>query len=301
MEMPRRQIEGPLARLAPLSGLEKCILVGKYDKAYKQWAGDKKCKEFIQCLDQYSPYVSDKKERQLQIILIKALRQSMQIDKEKKSEDDNYKAFDNLIEAMEHFGLKNKEHDKILDEQKKKKEDDRANRLKEKEGRLLEPSIVFKPVPMNYRMGLTRGDVVCIGEAYRIKNALDDFEYLIDIFSPMEIIVRNCLILGVRSDTLVASFDKLKTNKSKYKKGDWRREFHEEKDLPKFLLDDIAIIVGRNPKFDGLVIATRKCFLYKGFWYILCLPDTVVSTTFCRQTLGKVIPMIDNWTILGTR
>jgi hypothetical protein len=93
----------------------------------------------------------------------------------------------------------------------------------------------------------------------------------------------------VRSDLLLLPEDMYK--KRKKKKG-WHKDFEEER----FLLSQFDSMIY---KLTGNKIVLEQVVRHSSFYYFLALPKTLITEPYCRVQMGRMIPIVYSWGILG--
>ncbi len=232
-------------------------------------------------------YVSFKREEEIKKLIIDFYKEHILKAKSKN----NTLSFSTIESAMAF--LKKKVETKDIEEE--------IDKQSEKEKSLLKSKIGFKKIDETFKntiVGLIRSDIIIIGKVQQIKNALHDYNYIVDKFSYNQLIIRNVLLIGMKRVYFRAPKKRGETIfKNKTKKDQWIDKSDNQK-IKLITVDHLADIISRNKVLNKFRIASNKPFYHEDFVYFPLLPPTIVSLPFCEQKRGMIIPLINEWSVI---
>lgn len=278
-----------------LDDIEQSILEKDFERASELLSekGYKKLSDLATTLNSIYPYMDSEKDMDIIVNLVMAYRQQKLPAKKKLN------VYNTLSEAMQKYKIEaaySAKDELIVKEKAKAKERNIINR----EQYLLSPQTKFNPLPINTKIGVAYSDIVIIGNSKSIIDALDEYDYVCEIFSPNQLIVRNVTLIGVREDTLYvpSQHDIKDMRKKKIKAGDWETEVKEKHKSKRFFISQVAKIVDKIKSLGHRKVVISQVRRYKNHYYLMLLPRTVVSKPYCKERMGKLIPIIREWDIL---
>ena len=292
------------------SSFEKLIARGDLELAgdYLIKLGYRKFGNAVASLEDTLPYISTNSEEKMKVHIIRLYKD---ISKRPVEKEEDTIAFKNLENAMKFFKLKkgyldeypedSAELDDYVREEKEKgdKEKRSLEKRTNKEKDMLEPTIGFVPLVEPKRIGLVYADIIVIGKTQNLRDALNEFPYTTQNFSHNEMIIRKVLLLGISSSSFYVFHKRGDPVFKKPKKGSWKEALEKKRSGPKFTDKDLAFVVSKNKRLKDYRIVSQYYVRHDGYVYMLLLPPTVISLPYCKMVKGRIIPLIDSWTILG--
>jgi len=246
------------------------------------------------------PYVSPKQYTKVVHVLNAAVDKEYAVSISKAKENtegiknkEDLTSFNRLKDAMVHYtDAKNEEEERKQEEQSKRREERKQKDIDDMAG--LFKSSKFKPLPATISISAIQGDIVIIGKINNIEKAIGD-DYDIRRLSYTEAIIKDVSLLGVREDRLL-----IPAFITKHKKGVKRKKYlvdREKKARKKLItLETLSRMVER--KFPKQAIPGQHVYAKPHCYYPL-LPYTVFCPPCSALVMGKIMPALQKWYILG--
>lgn len=274
------------------------VLRGDFELAGKRLIthGFRKFGELVISLEDELSYLSNRETSKLKRKILSAYFNLNKPKSNKTQHKKDVTAFSTLEEAM---AMLRAEMEKIEPAETSTKREKYEASLNDREAKLLQPITVFRPIPKFDRMGFTHADIIILGKRPNIENALKNFDYMVEGFTYGQVIVRNAMLYGLRSDlfyTLTRRNDPVL--EPKVKKGSWKAKVNKKQTPTRYMISDISEALSRS-KISYLKIVSDYHLRHEGHVYFLLMPPTLIMLPFCQQVKGRIIPLIDSWGILG--